>query len=86
MGSDEKKIDPEVREILADEQRLARGAAREAATTLKKRKRLARKAMEAIRARDERAFATHLREADVRDGSDEWKRAWKIFREACGEP
>lgn len=39
---------------------LARGTGREAAVTDKNRKRLARRALEAIRACDERAFATHF--------------------------
>jgi hypothetical protein len=85
MASDERKIDPEVQEIIADEKRLVRGARKDAATTEKKRNRLARKALEAIQACDQRAFATHLRDAEIRDGSDEWKRAWKIFRQECGE-
>jgi hypothetical protein len=76
MDSHEKKVDPDIREIIADEQRLSRGKGRETATTEKKRKRLAVKALQAIRARDERAFAKHLREADVTEGSGEWKRAW----------
>jgi hypothetical protein len=81
----DKKVDPAVREVIADQQRIARPAQQDAAATEKKRKRLARKALQAIRARDERAFAKHLREAGVHDGSDEWNRAWKIFREGGAE-
>ena len=84
MGSDDEKIDPEAQEIIAAERGLRRQAQQAAAATRKQRERLARKALEAIRTQDERAFATYLREADVTDGSDEWKRAWNVLRKGGG--
>ena len=76
--SDDHTIDPEVREVIEDQKRLARGVGREAATKARKMKRLASKALEAIAAKDARAYAKHLREAGVVDGSDDWKRAWIV--------
>ena len=81
MDSDEKSIDPEIRDVIAAEKRRGRSGA---TANERKKQRMAAKALDAIRARDERAFAMHLREADVREGSDEWKRAWRVFRQACG--
>jgi hypothetical protein len=78
-------LDPEIREIIDDEKRLARGVGREAVARRKAQRRLARKGLEAIQAKDSRAFAMHLQEAGVVAGSDEWKRAWIAFRKACGE-
>ena len=82
--SDDQDIDPQVREVIEDENRLARGVGREAAARNRQLKRLATKTLEAIAAKDARAFAKHLREAGVADGSDEWKRAWIVFRKGQG--
>jgi hypothetical protein len=80
--SDDQIIDPQIREVIGDEKRVARGVGREAAAKNRKLKRLATKALEAIAAKDARAYAKHLQEAGVVDGSDEWKRAWIVFRKA----
>jgi hypothetical protein len=65
--SDDHNIDPEVQDVIEDQKRLARGVGRETATQNRKLKRLASKALEAIAAKDARAFAKHLREAGVAD-------------------
>jgi len=84
MGDDRQPLDPEVREVIEDQKRLARGVGRESAAKERKLKRLSAKLLAAIRARDQRAFATLLRESGVNEGSSEWVRAWKLFSSAGG--
>jgi hypothetical protein len=79
MNDDEKKVDPEVLEVIADETRLARGVGRESAIKRKKMQRLGTKGLQAIQARDARALTRELKLAGIEEGSDAWKRAWKIF-------
>jgi hypothetical protein len=79
MTVEKEPVDPEVREVIDYQQRLARGLGRESAEKARRLRRLSRKALAAIQARDRRAFANALREADVREGSPEWARAWKLF-------
>jgi len=80
MAEESKQgIDPDVREVMEDQKRLARGVGRQSAERERKIQRLIRVALHAIRNKDQRAFARHLLEADVREGSPEWERAWKIF-------
>jgi hypothetical protein len=57
---------------------------RDAAAQESRRKGFSRKAYEALRTNDERAYAEALRQANVLEGSEEWKRAWKYFRENSG--
>jgi hypothetical protein len=59
---------------------------RDAAAQESRRKAFSKKAYEALKANDERAFAEQLRLANVLEGSEEWKRAWKYFRENSGRP
>jgi hypothetical protein len=61
-------------------------AKRDAATQQSRKKQFSRKAYEALKANDERVFAEQLRLANVREGSEEWKRAWEYFRENSGRP
>jgi len=84
MTVEKEPIDPAVREVMDDQKRLARGVGRESAEKARKLKRLSGKLLSAIRARDQRAFATLLREAGVSEGSSEWVRAWKLFWSAGG--
>jgi hypothetical protein len=59
-------------------------AKRDAAEERKRQKSFSKKACQAIKANDERVFAAQLRLANVVENSEEWKRAWKYFRENCG--
>jgi hypothetical protein len=59
---------------------------RDASAQESRRKGFSRKAYQALRTNDERAFAEQLRQANVLEGSEEWKRAWKLFRENSGRP
>ena len=59
-------------------------AKRDATAQESRRKEFRRKAYQALRTNDERAFAEQLRQANVLEGSEEWKRAWKYFRENVG--
>ena len=62
-----------------EEQSLAAKAKREAAEQARADKVFARKARQAKRAKDARAFGTLLRLRNVLEGSPEWKNAWKFF-------
>jgi hypothetical protein len=57
---------------------------REAAAERKRKQAFSKKACRALKFNDERAFGEQLRLANVREGSEEWRRAWKYFRENCG--
>ena len=59
---------------------------RDAAAQKSRRKVFSKKAYEALKTNDERAFAEQLRLANVLEGAEEWKRAWKYFREHSGRP
>jgi len=74
-------IDREVRDVIREEQRkLAGGAGRESAERERILRIFSEKALRAIQAKDARAFAVALREANVAENSPEWKRAWELFR------
>jgi hypothetical protein len=78
-------IDPEIMEVMREHQRLASGRGPSVAKEAKKKRELARAILKAIEARDERAFSEQLRRAGIKDGSPEWKKAWQIYRSACGQ-
>jgi len=50
----------------------------------RRRARMFALAAEAIRNKDERGFLNALRAGGVKDGTDEFARAWKLFREKTG--
>jgi hypothetical protein len=77
-------IDPDVKEVMPEHQRLLSGRGPSVAKEAKKKKALARAILKAIEAKDERAFSEQLRRAGIKDGSTEWKKAWEICRSACG--
>ena len=79
-GQDE--IDREVREVMQDQSRAAAGRGPAIAKEERKKKIFAKAALKAIQAKDERAFSELLRSVGVKDGSPEWKNAWKAFRSA----
>ncbi len=78
------EIDPDVKEVMEEQKRLVSGRGPSGAKEAQKKRALARAALRAIEARDERAFSEQLRRAGVKDGSPEWKKAWEIYRSACG--
>jgi hypothetical protein len=77
-------IDPDVKVVMEEHIRVVSGRGPSVANEAQKKRALARAALRAIEARDERAFSEQLRRAGVKDGSPEWKKAWEIYRSACG--
>jgi hypothetical protein len=77
-------IDPEVREVMEEHTRVVSGRGPSVSKEVQKKRALARAALKAIEAKDERAFSEQLRRAGVKDDSPEWKKAWEIYRSACG--
>lgn len=69
----------EIEKARREEQSLASKAKREGAERAHADKVFARKALQAKKANDARAFATLLRLRNVPEGSQEWKNAWKFF-------
>ncbi len=73
------EIDPEVLDVIQEEKRKgSRRGPKDIAEERKKRK-LAEDGLRAIKAKDARAFTELLRQAGIREGSPEWKNAWKAF-------
>ena len=72
-------IDREVHQVIREEKRRGsrRGPKDEAAE--RKKRKLAEGGLKAIKAKDARVFSELLRQAGVREGSPEWKNAWKAF-------
>jgi hypothetical protein len=79
-------IDPDVKEVMDDHTRLVSGRGPNVTNEARKERVLVKEAWRAVEARDERAFSEKLRRAGVKDGSPEWKKAWEIYRSACGQP
>ena len=75
-------VDPGVREVMQDQSRAASGRGPRVAKEERRKKIFAEAALKAIQAKDERAFSELLRSVGVKDGSPEWKNAWKAFRSA----
>jgi hypothetical protein len=71
--------DNEIEKTRRQDQNLATRARREAAEREQGKKLFARKALQAKRAKDDRAFRTLLKLENVSEGSGEWTRAWRFF-------
>lgn len=69
----------EIEKTRREEQSLTAKAKREAAERARTDSVFARKALQAKKAKDARAFATLLRLRNVAEGSQEWKNAWRFF-------
>ncbi len=83
-GEENGGIDREILDVIhGEKRRLAGGAGRESADRERILRIFSRKALRAIQAKDARAFAVALREANVTENSPEWKRAWELFRSSC---
>lgn len=75
-------IDREVLDVIQTEKR--KGSRRGPRDTVaeRKKKKLAKDGLKAIKAKDARVFTELLRQAGIREGSPEWKNAWKAFYSA----
>ena len=69
----------EIEKTRRQDQSLAAKSKREAAERDRANKLFARKALQAKKAKDARAFATLLRLRNVSEDSQEWKNAWNFF-------
>jgi hypothetical protein len=81
-GEEERGIDREVLDVIEDEKRKAAGRGPKDADAERKKGKLAKDGLRAIKAKDVRAFTELLRQAGIREGSPEWKNAWKAFYSA----
>jgi hypothetical protein len=61
------------------DQSLAGHAKREAAERKRILKIFSKKALQAIKAKDARAYAEQLRLLKISEDSEEWRNAWKLF-------
>ncbi len=75
-------IDREVLDVIEEQSRQARGRGPRDAHIERKKRKLAEDGLKAIRAKDARTFTELLRQAGIREGSPEWKNAWKAFYSA----
>jgi hypothetical protein len=72
-------IDREVLDVIQEEKRKVSGRGPRDAEAERKKKKLAADGLKAIKAKDARTFTELLRQAGIREGSPEWKNAWKAF-------
>jgi hypothetical protein len=79
-----EEIDPDVMEVMREQTRAVSGRGPSVAKEVQRKRAIVKAVLNAIKTRDERAFSAELRRAEVKDGSPEWKKAWEIYRSACG--
>ena len=77
--------DEEVNEVRHQEERREGAAKSEARRKARIIRESSKKALQAMRASDQRAYAEALRLMNVCEGSEEWKSAWKEFYRHCGK-
>jgi hypothetical protein len=82
QADDSGELDREVLDVMREEKRKAGGHGPLDAAAERKKKRLAEDGLKAIKAKDTRTFTELLRRAGIREGSPEWKNAWKAFYSA----
>ena len=75
-------IDREVLDVIHEQKRKVSGRGPRDAESERKKKKLAQDGLKAIKAKDARVFTELLRQAGIREGSPEWKNAWKAFYSA----
>lgn len=75
-------VDRDILDVVNEDKR--RGRRRRPKDTAEERKKakLAADGLRAIKAKDSRRFTELLRQAGIREGSPEWKNAWKAFYSA----
>ena len=71
--------DDEIDVSRLQDQSLAGQAKREAAERKRILKVFSKKALQAIKAKDARAYAEQLRLLKISEDSEEWRNAWKLF-------
>jgi hypothetical protein len=72
-------VDDEIEKSRREEEAHAAPAKRDAAEEERTKRLFSRIALKAKKAKDARAYAEALRNVKIREGSDEWKNAWKFF-------
>ena len=80
MAQKPRDKEAEIEQVRTADQDLTGKAKREAFEERRIKEIFSKKALQAIRANDERAYAEALRRANVPAGSPAWKRAWEYFR------
>lgn len=78
----ESSIDPAVRDVIQDEKRKGTRRRPKDVNEERKKRKLAEDGLKAIKAKDVRTFTELLLRAGIREGSPEWKNAWKAFYSA----
>ena len=81
-GEEASRIDREVLDVIHKEKRKVSGRGPRDADAERKKKKLAEDGLKAIKAKDARVFTELLKQAGIREGSPEWKNAWKAFYSA----
>jgi hypothetical protein len=81
-GEEPSRIDREVLDVIHEEKRKVSGRGPRDADAERKKKKLAEDGLKAIKAKDARVFTELLKQAGIREGSPEWKNAWKAFYSA----
>jgi hypothetical protein len=81
-AAEERGIDCDVLDVMEEEKRKASRRGPRDADAERKKKKLAEDGLRAIKAKDARVFTELLRQAGIREGSPEWKNAWKAFYSA----
>ena len=76
------EIDPAGKEVMEEQKRSISGGGPSVAKEVQRRRAIVKTVLNAIK--DERAFSAEARRGEVKDGSPEWKKAWEIYRSACG--
>jgi len=72
-------IDRDVLDVIKEEKRKGSRRGPRDADVERKKQKLAQDGLKAIKTKDVRVFTELLRQAGVREGSPEWKNAWKEF-------
>jgi len=75
-------IDSEVLDVIVEQKRKVSGRGPRDSEAERKKKKLAEEGLKAIKAKVARVFTELLRQAGIREGSPEWKNAWKAFYSA----
>ena len=82
LRQESSEVDREVLDVIQEQKRKVSGRGPRNAVAERKKKRLAEDGLRAIKAKDPRTFTELLRRAGIREGSAEWKNAWKAFYSA----
>ncbi len=78
MDDQKDKIDQEILDVISQEK--GRGKAPKDPARKREEMKLVRDLGRAMKARNERGFSDALRRGGIREGSLEWKNAWRAYR------